>query len=282
VSQSHTDKIGLSTATIVSMNAMIGAGIFTVPAAMASNVGPAGIIAYLFVVGSVWFMGHSLARVAQLFPEEGSFYTYVKPWAGHVGGLLATTSYFLGMVVGMGLLTQKAGEYLHTLIPSLCPNTLGLLVLVTLVLLNMFGIALSRLGQRILIACTVFPLIAVTLICLGHFDWANLTPFAPYGMRNVFAATRVVIFGFFGFECASLLFNQIKDPARNVPRALTYSIGIVGTLYLAFVASLIAAVPLPYFESPSLPLLTDVLKAVFPGNGMLLGAVHLAILSAIL
>jgi len=282
MSQAQTEKIGLSTTTIVSMNAMIGAGIFTVPAAMASNVGPAGILAYLFVVTSVWFMGISIARIAELYPEEGSFYAYVKPWAGHVGGTLVTSLYFLGMVFGMGLLSQKTGEYLHSLFPDLCAHTLGLIVLVTLVTLNMFGVPLSRLGQRILIACTVFPLLATIAICLTHLDWSNLFPFAPYGTRNVLAATRLVIFGFFGFECASLLFNSVKEPGKNVPRAISYSIGIVGALYLTFVSTLILAVPLGYFEDPNLPLLTDVLKAVLPGNNLLIGSIHLAILSALL
>ena len=47
------------TATIIGMNAMIGSGIFTAPAAIASYVGPAGIIAYVFVVLSVWCMALS-------------------------------------------------------------------------------------------------------------------------------------------------------------------------------------------------------------------------------
>ncbi len=75
MSTNQTQKIGLAVATIVGMNAMIGAGIFAVPAALASHVGPAGIITYAFVILAVWFMGSSIARLAQLFPQEGSFYT---------------------------------------------------------------------------------------------------------------------------------------------------------------------------------------------------------------
>jgi len=45
---SHSQqKIGVSTATIIGMNAMIGAGIFTIPATMAAHVGPAGILAFI-------------------------------------------------------------------------------------------------------------------------------------------------------------------------------------------------------------------------------------------
>jgi len=275
-------KIGVGTATIFGMNAMIGAGIFTAPSAMASKVGPAGILAYLFVVVSVWFMGVSIARAATLFPSEGSFYAYIKPLLGHHIAMLLNASHLLGIVVAMGLLTQNAGAYLHPFIPAISPYMLGVIILATLIALNIFGVMLSSIGQRALIACTLFPLIAIIIICLAHTSWANFVPFAPYGMRNVLAATRIVIFGFFGFECASLMFNNVIDPARNVPRALTYAVGIVGGLYLLFVTSLIAAIPLWLFESPELPLLTDVLRIRFPDNDFIIGAVHISILSAML
>src|ERR1700722_6445072 len=103
-------KIGVATATIIGMNAMIGSGIFTAPATMASYVGPAGIIAYLIVIISVWFIAQSLARLAQLYPEEGSFYVYTKQWGGHIMGLIATTAYLIGLIIAMGLLTQMSGE----------------------------------------------------------------------------------------------------------------------------------------------------------------------------
>ena len=75
MTQTNVSKIGVATATIVGMNAMIGAGIFTAPAAIGSFVGPAGIIAYIFVIIAVWFIAQSLSRVAARFPQEGSFYT---------------------------------------------------------------------------------------------------------------------------------------------------------------------------------------------------------------
>ena len=80
MAQNNVSKIGVATATITGMNAMIGSGIFTAPVAIGMYVGPAGIVAYLFVIVAVWFIAQSLARVAARFPEEGSFYTYAKQW----------------------------------------------------------------------------------------------------------------------------------------------------------------------------------------------------------
>jgi len=192
-------KIGVATATIIGMNAMIGSAIFIAPAAMAANVGPAGILAYLFVVVSVWFMALSIARLAALFPEEGSFYAYAKQWGGHTVGMIAGCLYLVGLLIAMGLLAQMVGVYLVRFFPAWSSQTLGLTTLGILVLLNMFGVVLSQLGQHILIATTLFPLLVTTIMCLSKANFANLIPFAPYGFTNVFKATRMVIFGFFWF-----------------------------------------------------------------------------------
>jgi basic amino acid/polyamine antiporter, APA family len=273
-------KIGLAVATIVGMNAMIGSGIFSIPAALASNVGPAGILTFAFVIISVWCMGSSIARLAQLYPQEGSFYIYTKQWAGHVGGLISAGSYLIGLIIAMGLLGKVAGAYLHTPLPFLSAFQWGIITIITFTILNMIGVVLSEAGQMILICTTVFPLIATILLCFSKADFANLIPFMPYGFINVFAATKAVIFAFFGFECAASLYNVVENPKKNVSKALTLTITLVGTLYMLFVVSLILAVPLRYFisEAP----LPDILHKIFPENRWIITTIHLSILSAVL
>lgn len=280
MSNTNQTKIGLLTATIIGMNAMIGAGIFTAPAAVAANVGPAGIVAYLFVVAAVWFMAQSLARLAYLFPQEGSFYEYAKQWSGHAGGMLAGGMYIIGLTIAMGLLSQAIGGYFHTLIPSVSAYKLGLITLSVLIMLNLFGAVLSQLGQHVLIVCTTFPLIAMTAMCLSRADMSNLTPFAPFGWASVIKAMRIAIFGFFGFECAASLFNIVRNPKQNVPKALTYSIVVVGVLYTLFVGSVILSVPLENFTDPRIPL-SDILESVFHGMRWFVMMIHFAILSAL-
>lgn len=280
MSNNHGRKIGVATATIIGMNAMIGSGIFTAPATMAANVGPAGILAYVFVVAAVWCMAQSLARLAYLFPQEGSFYVYAKQWGGHNIGIMASGAYFIGLLIAMGLLSQMSGQYLHSYFPSLSGYLLGLICLGVLVFINMFGVGLSTLGQHILIVCTLFPLIATTIMCFTKMNISYLTPFAPFGFGNVLQATRVVVFGFFGFECTASLFNIVHLPEKNVPKALTYSILIVGGIYTLFVGSIILSTPLWLFTDPRIPL-SQTLKFIFPEHPWLISSIHFAILSAI-
>lgn len=281
MNQNNQAKIGVVAATIVGMNAMIGAGIFSVPAALASHVGPAGLITYIFVIIAVWFMGCSMARLAQLYPEEGSFYTYASQWGGHCFGLIVAGAYLLGLTIAMGLLTRMAGNYLHVTFPSISAHTLGLITLCALIIFNVVGVTLSKAGQIILICCTLLPLLVTTLLCFAKGTIANYHPFMPYGILPVFTATKSVIFGFFGFECAASLFSIVENPQKNVPRALMYAILMVGLIYLAFVGSIIYAVPLDHLKNAMLPL-SDILAPVFTDFPWLLGIVHFSIISAII
>lgn len=281
MSTSNSEKIGVSTATIVGMNAMIGAGIFTIPSVLAGEVGPAGIISFAFMAVSVWFMAQSFARVAQLYPQEGSFYTYARQWGGHLTGLFANVCYLFGLLIAMGLLTHSAGEHLVRYIPSMSAHMLGIGTLFTLTGLNIMGVSLSTVGQQILIACTVFPLVVTTIMCLTKANITNFTPFMPKGVVSIFQATRVVAFAFFGFESSASLFNIIKNPEKNLPRALTYSLILVAGLYLVFVTSLIAAVPLGLFKQYPGPA-SGPLSIIFPNNSYLIECIHIASISAIL
>ncbi|MFC1842977.1 APC family permease [Candidatus Dependentiae bacterium] len=282
MAENNSKKIGLGTATITGMNAMIGAGIFAAPAVLATHVGPAGILAYIFVVISVWFVAQSLSRVAQLFPQEGAFYTYTKQWGGHTMGLIANASYLIGILTAMGLLAKMSGQFLQYFFPTMSAHSLGLIALGIIVLINVLGVSMSQLGQRILICCTIFPILATIVMCLSKANLSFLTPFAPFGFGNVIKATSVVIFGFFGFESAASLFNVVKNPERNVPKALTYSILLVGALYIVFIGSIILSTPLSSFTASKTPLLPDILKITFPNHPWLISIVSISIVSAIL
>lgn len=282
MSLEKSTKIGVGTATIIGMNAMIGAGIFGITSLLASKVGAAGIITYLFAFFAVWFIAQSIARAAYLWPEEGSFYTYTRQWGGHVLGLIATSSYIIGFLLAMTLLCKIIGEYLHNLVPCLSAETLGIITLSLLIALNMMGVVLSQIGQYILIACTLFPLFATTILCFSKMSFVNLTPFMPYGILSVVEGTRVAIFGLFGFESVTALFNIVEKPEKNVPKALLYALSCVGIIYFFFICSIILSVPLTVFTSNPNATIPQALQILFPNYTFMVHLINFAIISAML
>lgn len=259
---------------------MIGAGVFSTPATLASTTGPVAIVTYIFVMIAVWLMALSLSRVTELFPQEGSFYNYAKQWGGHTVGVIAAGSYIIGLLVAMGLLTQIAGIYIQAYIPFFSSITIGIGLLIFLVTGNIFGARLSQAGQMVLICTTVFPIIATSLLCLTKFNIESLGSTESLTINNVLTTTKLVIFGFFGFEAAASLFSVVKNPKRTVPQALTYSITLVGLLYLFFIGSIILATPTEFFSHPKV-LLSTILLKLFPTRTWIITLIHCAIISAI-
>lgn len=277
---SSTQKIGLTTAIIVGMNAMIGSGIFTLPSLLAAQAGPAGIITTVFVAILAWCLALSLAKVAKLFPMEGSFYNYSKQWGGHTLGVLANCAYLIGLCIAMALLAKGAGAELHYHFPSLSAHAFGIITLSVLVILNMLGVAISEIGQYILIICTVFPLLLTSVLCLTKANVQNLHPFAPFGFSSVFSTSKFVIFAFFGFESAASLFSIVENPEKNVPKALSYSLFIVAAIYILFASSLILALPMDQLAQAGT--VTQALATLFPTSRWMVTIISLSILSAII
>lgn len=274
-------RITLPMAVIIGINAMVGAGIFTVPSALQATVGPAGLLTYFFVIVAVIFMALSLARVSELFPEEGAFYTYARAWAGHFGGLLASALYVSGLLVAMGLLTKIPSTSLHVYLPTFSPQTLALTILLVLMLLNLAGAVISQMGQIILFVLTLFPMALITMLCFSQASIQNLIPFAPYGFSKVFSAVQAVVFGFFGFEAIPSLFVLLDNPRKTVPRAIIYSILLVGLIYFTFVSSIFLGLPRELFLTADTSLAT-VLKTVFPHYPILIDAINWAIIITII
>jgi len=275
-----TSTMGVSLATILGLNAVIGAGIFGVPAALQTLAGPAGIISYFFVIVAVLCIALSMARMSMKFPSESIFYTHTQLWAGRTGGIIATFSYVIGLTVALGLLGKIAGAYLSLYLPFLHQTLWGVVLITGLTALCFTGAKGTRVSQIILIVLTILPLVLITALCSSKADFNNLIPFAPHGAWGVFSAIKAVVFGFFGFEAIPALFSSIKNPQRTVPHAIILTVLITGIVYLSFTTAMLLALPTALFESSSTPL-SKALLVIFPTHKWLVIGIDFSIIITI-
>lgn len=262
--QKNHNKIGLLTATIVGMNAMIGIGIAGLPAILANEVGPAGIISCIFSIFLILCIGLSLGRAAELFPGAGWNYLYPSKWGGHKVGIIASTFYVLAVVAAMGFLTQQAGIWCSTFIPFMPAKYLGVLITLILMLFVIAGAETSSRVQYLIAACVILPLGATALYCWFNFDINLVTPFAPHGTGSIFHAVPLIVFAFGGFESIISLYAILEKPKTNIPRAFIFAILGVGSLYIFFFYGILFAIPNKYFEGGLNTTLFHVLSAYFP------------------
>ncbi|MBI2344685.1 amino acid permease [Candidatus Dependentiae bacterium] len=282
MSQSISEKIDLKTAIIIGINTIVGAGIFSTTSLLGSKIGPAGIITFLLACIAVWFIAQSFARVAYLYPQEGSIYNYTKQWAGHTFAIFTAFSYVIGTLTAMGLLVKIASQYLHDIIPALSANIWSLIAIITLFMLNIAGAKLSKIGQYILIFATMYPLVITTILCTLNINLANLTPFMPGGLLSVISGTKVAIFGFFGFEGIASLFRIMHNPQESVPKALRITLICVSIIYLIFIGSILLGIPQEIFtHNPNISI-PQALLVIYHHHTYLIQSIGISIIFSIL
>ena len=267
---SHSSsKISLLAASIVGINAMVGVGIVTLPCMLSQSAGPASILSYALSICVVLALGVALGRVAFRYPGSGWTYLYPSQWAGHKVGLVSAFSYVLGVLIAMGFLIQQAGIWSHKIIPLVPETALGVGITLVLMLLVLGGANASSIGQYIIGACVIIPLLLTAITCWFNFDINVITPFMPKGILSVFLAAPEALFAFLGFECIVSLYPVVRDPHKNVPKAFLIAILTVGLLYLFFAGGLLSAIPAYYFAQGAQVTLSHVLEQALPSVTLL-------------
>lgn len=269
MSEEHNGgKIGLLAATVIGINAMIGAGIFAMPAKLANIVGPASIFSYLLCSLVILSIVFPLGRLAQLYPGEGWGYRYPAQWGGHLLGMVSSLGYIVGVIIAMGFLTQYAGVTLAQYLPY-DPTVIGAGCLAIIIALVLAGTQISTWGQYMIAVCVLVPLGLTGLVCWGNVQPALFSPIAPFGYGAVFRALPVVIFSLLGFESIASLYRVVENPQRNVPRAAVISVMTVVGMYILFVSGAMFAIPPQYFAAGVSQAFSDVLVTVLPGYGIM-------------
>jgi amino acid transporter len=264
MSKGNNKKIGVGVATVIGMNAMIGAGIVGMPAVLAGAAGPAGILSYVISVSLGLFLGLSLGHLANIKPGRAWSYYYPSLWGGHSLGMISSTCYLASVLIAMGFLVQMAGVYAHTVIPSISSQLLGVSILGILTILVLAGAQVSSWGQYIISALVLIPLVVTSFVCLTHFNPSVFSSFMPYGIKSVFETAPLTLFSFLGFESIASLYSIVDNPKENIQRAMVLAIMAVGTLYILFAASILFSIPLSYFSGGLGQALPTVLSVAFP------------------
>lgn len=245
---------------MIGVGAMIGAGIFVLTGIAAGEAGPALVLAF-FLNGIVTtFTALSYAELGSSFPEAGGGYLWVKEGMGGTQGFLAGWMSWFAHAVACSLYGLGFGRFGVELIALAFPGVrefadplaLGLMTAIVLLFayINIRGASETGLvGNVVTIAKVIILAIFIVVGSKAIADQPNLNvfrdSFLPNGIGGVFVAMGLTFIAFEGYEIIAQSGEEVKDPKRNVPRAIFISIVVVVVIYVlvAFVA--IGAVTVP-------------------------------------
>jgi amino acid efflux transporter len=246
---------GLSVAqgTALSVGAVLGTGVISMPALAAGVAGPASLVAWLALILLSAPLAGTFAALGARYPDGGGVSTYVRLAFGARAAAAVGWCFYFAVPLGAPAAAAFAGGYVADVLGGGRQTVLGtfLLVMALVFTMNWFGLRISGRVQLVLTATLAALLLITVITALPHAHRANLTPFAPHGWTGVGAAAAVLVWGFAGWEAVSSLAGEYHDPRRDVPRATVVAVVVVGALYLAVAATSVLVLGPALSSSPA-------------------------------
>jgi len=245
------DKFSLNGATLYGINAVIGSGIFLLPRTIYQDLGPASLIAMVVDVILVLMLAVCFAEVSGYFSKNGGAFQYSKTAFGDfVGFNVGILGWFVTIVAWAAMAAGFAKLLIQTF-PSLeGKNTLiSILLVLFLSIINSTGIKTSKIFTITITIAKLIPIVAFTLVSIFFikhgFNVGNFTPFLQLNpdmsFSQAMASTSLTVFyAFIGFEALPIVAGEMRNPKKNVPKAIVGSISIVSFLYFMIIAGTIA------------------------------------------
>lgn len=275
-------RLGAFDATMIVMGGIVGAGIFVNPSVVARAVGsPVAILAAWTLGGAIALVGAFVyAELARWRPSTGGQYVYLRD-AFHpvVAFLYGWTLLLVTQTGGMAAVAMTFALYFRELVPlPLGAPAIAVAALAVLTAVNCLG---ARAGSNVQSGLMVTKIAAVLmLVTLGWLSLrgapapavSSAASAAPTTALTFAAAMVPVLFAYGGWQTASFVSGEMRDPARDLPRGLVIGVLGVVTLYLAVNAvslAVLGARGLGATETPASRIMT---LALGPTGGRLIAA----------
>ncbi|PEN13721.1 universal stress protein [Longibacter salinarum] len=224
-------ELGFWDALTIGAGTMIGAGIFLLAGVALELTGPAAIFSYLAAGLVCMITAASAAELATGMPTSGGDYYFVSRSLGPALGAISGVGIWLSLTFAISFYLFGLGEYLSQLLP-VTPFWGALVGGILLTGLNVYGAKESG-KMQVFVVLTLLAILGGFCI-LGFFqiETDNFTPFFPFGTAPVASTTALVFVSFLGFVKIAAVAEEIKDPAKNLPRTLIGSVALVTLLYV--------------------------------------------------
>jgi len=246
-------SVSMLTATAIVVADMVGVGVFTSLGFQVQAIPSGFSLLLLWVIGgAVALCGvFSYGELAAMFPRSSGEYNFLRqtyhPAVGFLAGWLSAT---VGFAAPVALAAMAFGQYAKAIVPGAPPLALGLGVVWIVSLVGLRSLRQSSAFQMI---WTILKVTLILALLVAGFVLAKPQPisFAPSAadpslvISAPFAISLVfVMYSYSGWNAATYIAGEMRDPQRSLPRSLLVGTSIVIVLYVALNALFLYATPI--------------------------------------
>ena len=231
-------RLTLLDATSIGLGSMIGAGVFAAftPAAQAAGN---GLLVGLVIAAIVAFgNATSTAQLAAQYPTSGGAYVYGRERLGHWWGFFAGWSFIVGKTASCAAMALVFAAYAA---PPGWERPVAIVAVLALATVNLFGVTRTALATRIIVVAVLLVLAVVVAsgasTSLPAFaEPLDLVAAGPYGILQ---SAGLLFFAFAGYARVATMGEEVRDPSRTIPLAVTLALGITVVVYGAIAVTVL-------------------------------------------
>lgn len=255
-------ELGVFDLAMLGIGCIVGTGIFVLTGvAAAQHAGPGLILSFILAGIVCAFCALCYAEFASMVPVSGSAYTYsyatfgeliawILGWDlileyGFAASMVASgwSGYFQGLIAGMGITIPTAlssafdpanGTYVD--VPAI------LIVLVLTFIVSRGSKESSRLNS-IMVIVKIAVILLFIVVGAFYVKPGNWTPFMPFGFSGVVTGAATAFLSYIGFDAVATAAEEVKNPQKDLPRGILWSLVVCSLLYVLVTAVLTGIVP---------------------------------------
>ncbi len=247
--------------TFFGIAAIVGAGIFSTVGQAVVHGGPAVSLLFLFTAFSCGLSALCYAQFASSVPVAGSAYTYAYVSFGELIAWIVGWDLFMEYAISNIAVAISWSDYFSSFMRGFGFNvikTISLggevykldwpasIVTFFITYLCYIGIKESRNVNNWLVALKLVVIFMVLAIGAFYVKPDNWIPFAPNGVSGVLFGISSVFFAYIGFDAISTTAEECRDPQRELPKAMIWSLLVSTVIYILITLVLTGMVP--YYE----------------------------------
>ncbi len=220
----------------ITINSIIGAGIFGLPSQVYSLSGTYSLIAFVACVLVVALIILCFAEVSSRFEETGGPYLYARaayqPAVAFEIGWLIWLVRVTAFAANCNLLINYLSFFWAPATTTVWRAAFIVVIVAALAVINVLGIRQSALFSNVF---TIGKLVALIIFIAAGLFFLNPQSFefgAAPALGSFSQSVLLLVYAFTGFEMATIPAGEVRDPQRNLPRALIIAIFVVATIYI--------------------------------------------------
>ena len=247
-------RLGTGDAVVIGLGSMVGAGVFAAFAPAAEAAGAALLVGLGIAAGVAYCNATASAQLAAQYPTSGGTYVYGRERLGDWWGFLAGWGFVVGKTASCAAMALTFAAYAA---PDGWQRPVAVAAVVALTAVNYRGITRTARLTRVLVTVVLLAIAVVVAagVAGGEADLGGVTVLDPEGgWYGVLQSAGLLFFAFAGYARIATLGEEVRDPARIIPRAIQLALALTVAIYAVVAVTVLSVLGPDRVADSSAPL----------------------------